>query len=223
MQSFKDWLLSQESSPTTRALNAPWAYPALYVGGNPFSNYYNPKMLGNYKKMIKRDKKKSKKKVRKPDKSIDGFVDELDFLKKDLNSLADKHKKDREQNKDQVIKKPVKAEVDDDLKKAAKEVVSNLSSSPGFYARRVHIDRLAGIERGAAPKKVSRDDARKVAKELGVDFAKVKFTPEAFRKGVEAELRRTNKPSQVDQKTKDQLDDDDLRPSLDNDRSDIGD
>ena len=99
MQSFKDWFLSRESSPTTRLLSEPWAYPALYVGGDPFADTNSPQTLRNYKKMIKRDTKKKhfggrKKKVARPNNAIDNFVREMELLKKDI-AMAGKRFKDR--------------------------------------------------------------------------------------------------------------------------------
>ncbi len=216
MISFKDWLLSQESSPTTRSLNAPWAYPALYVGGNPFADTNSPQTLKNYKKMIKRDtKKKRKKKDKKPDTSLDNFVKEIDLLKQDIDRLTVKKKKDQESSHEKP-KKPVKAEVNDDLVQTAKVVLSNLKSAPNYYSKRVQVDRLVG-SREPITKKVSRQDAIKVAKQLGIDFSKTKFTPEGFRKGVESEIHRQDLPSLVQR-----LGDADIRSSVDDDRMDRG-
>jgi hypothetical protein len=220
-------MLSHESSPATRAMNAPWAYPALYVGGNPFAHQYNPKMVDNYGKMIKRDTKKKpsrKKKVRKPDTSMDDFVREMELLKKDLAALADKKSQDRktDKSKDEKPKKPVKAEVNDDLMKAAKTVFSNLKSTPGYYIRRDHVDRLMGSEKQPTQKKVSRQDASKIAKEIGIDFEKVQFSPEAFRKGIEAELRSDDRPTVVS-RHQDNLGTDRVHDRVAGDRVDFGD
>lgn len=169
-------------------------------------------MINNYDKMIKRDKKKGRKKkvVRKPDNRMDDFVREMELLKKDLSALTDKKTKEKSskpqgQDKEQKIK----SEVDADLMQAAEKVLSNLSGSPSYYVRRDHVDRLAGLERPPIAKKVSRQDASKIAKELGIDFSKVKFSPDSFRKGIESEIRGDS--SLVDR-------DDDIFPGVADDR-----
>lgn len=194
MNSFKDWLLTLESSPTTRALSEPWAYPALYVGGDPFADTNSPQTLHNYKKMIHRDTKRKgrKKKVARPDHAIDGFVREMELLKKDLANLAAKKTSDRAKKQDKP-QKPVKQEVNDDLLKTARTVLGHLKSEPNYYSRRDHVDKLAGLSKEPMTKKLSRQDFQNVAQKLGIDFNTVRFTPEAFRKAIESELTSSNK------------------------------
>lgn len=187
LMSFKDFL---ESSPTTRALNAPWEYPALYVGGNPFAGTNGGNTAANYAGMVKRDSGRKRRRRRKPDRRIDDFVREMELLKKDLDSLSEKRKKDRsEKPKGKGHDKPKKkAKADpDDLMRAAMAVYSNMKVAPDFYLRRGRVDRLTGEE--PRTKKVSRQDAGEIARKLGIDFATSGFGPEAFRKGIEAEVR----------------------------------
>ncbi len=219
MVSFRDWLDQHESSPTTRALNTPWAYPALYVGGNPYKNYYNPKMISNYEDMIKRDTKKKKKKKHKhkktneahspsakkrhrapsPDRRIDNFAREADALKQVVQIAAQIHKKQKPTTTEPKPEaKPKRVSIDDDLKKVAKMALLHLKSAPEFYKRQERIDDLVGREKETLLKKVSRQDASQIARELGVDFGKTKFTPETFRRGIESELHRSSKPSLFD-------------------------
>lgn len=139
-------------------------------------------------------KKHSKKKVvPRPDHSIDGFVREMELLKKDLAALADK--KTRDQHGKSI--KPIKQEMNDDLMNAAKVVIDKLRDIPNYYSRRDYIDRLAGLERHPTLKKVSREDIKNVAKEFGIDFNTVKFTPEAFRKAIESELTQPSPSRKV--------------------------
>jgi hypothetical protein len=161
--------------------------------------------------MVKRDSQKKKKKTKKPNNTIDAFVREMELLKQDLAHLSEKKRKDQEKqaHQDQKPKssKPVKVEIDDDLKRVAKIVVSNLKQVPDYYTRLSKIDQLVGIDKNKNPlmKKVKRVDIKQIARDLGLDFDKVKFTPETFRRGVETELQRdtekvSNDKNQTDHK-----------------------
>jgi len=46
--------------------------------------------------------------------------------------------------------------------------------------------------------KIGKDDALRIADALGIDFDKVKFTVDAFRRGVEVELEHGTRDSKTD-------------------------
>jgi hypothetical protein len=197
MLSFHDWLMASESSPESRALNAPWAYPAQYVGGNPNSERTaSPRQLKNWKKMVHRDtKKKHKKKLdeavkkTRADHSFDSTVKEIELLKADLLKLSDK--KSKQAKLPDANNPPMKRSPGtEDLLNLAKMALSNLKSAPDYYNTRKQDRTVNGTPSPQSTGKVSRSDAERAARELGVNFRDSKFNQEAFRKAIEFEFNR---------------------------------
>lgn len=135
-----------------------------------------------------------KKKPRRPNKGLDGFIKEMDALKKDSDALAKKQKSERPETQ------PTKVG-DDELFHLGQIAYSNLKISPRYYSTRM--DDLGGDEALDNPKrKVTREESTRIAKRLGIDFKVVKFTPDAFRKGLEIEVARSHKPSNFEKSRK---------------------
>lgn len=144
----------------------------------------------HHKKKKRHEKDKSvideSKKGKKPIRGLDDFLDELMGLKGDL---ARSFEKKKVAGKLAPKSSPKATAAEGDLLKAAKLALSNLRTAPEFYSTR-KADYEAGGEDASASRKVSRSDAIRVAKELGVDFRDAKFTQEAFRRAVASEFGR---------------------------------
>lgn len=139
-------------------------------------------------------KPKRKKPARKPSQNIDGFIKEIDLLKKDLDALGKKRKDDT--GSQPPAQQPAQVG-DEELLRLAKIVLSNLKISPKYYS--VRMDDLGGEEAPGKPqRKVNREEAARIARQLGVDFKVSKFSQDAFRKALESEVSRSSKPSTFD-------------------------
>lgn len=131
---------------------------------------------------------KRKKAVKKPNRQIDDFVKELDLLKKDLDSLHKTRSKARSE---------IPKEVDDDeLLRLAKVAMSNLKITPKYYT--VRLSDIGGKETDGPKRKVSKEEARRVARTIGLEFSQVEFTPELFRRALESEVSRAQKDSRFE-------------------------
>ena len=124
---------------------------------------------------------KPKKKGKKPNSNIDGFIKEIDLLKKDLDALDKKKKQDQPEFEAPNI-------TDDELLSLGKIALSNLKISPKYYS-------LRNDETDQAQRKVSREEAAKIARKLEVDFKTSDFTQETFRKALQSEISRSHMKS----------------------------
>lgn len=77
---------------------------------------------------------------------------------------------------------------EEELLRLAKIALSNLSKSPDYYKTRQADLKVGGEQPNNG--KVTRDNALRSAKELGINFGDVEFDQEAFRRGIEAEFNR---------------------------------
>lgn len=129
---------------------------------------------------------KSRRRSRRPNNSIDPFLREIELLKKELETAA-KRKKE--------LSNPTKPQEtpEDQLEGIAKVVLSHLKISPRYYSSRID-----DFNDKPSPRmKVRRDEASKIARKLGIDFSKVDYTPEAFRRALEIEGGRSNGPTMI--------------------------
>jgi hypothetical protein len=126
------------------------------------------------------------KKKHRPDNRVDDFLDQLIGLAGDMDK-ASKTKPAPLPTKPTVKASPG----EEQLLSLAKVALANLRSSPDYYKTRA-ADLKAGGNPANNNGKVTRDDAIRAARELGVDFRNVEFDQETFRKGIEAEFNRTS-------------------------------
>lgn len=130
MINFKDWLLAQESSPHTRAVQAAsqGLLPMATVGSIHGGRTAPPGQLENIKKLLKKHKKKfgaskSKKKITNihMNKEVDNWLKEIDALKTTLakwNDASEKKAKedDKKAKEDSKKSKDAKNKEEKDLK-----------------------------------------------------------------------------------------------------------
>ena len=152
------------------------------------------------------ESRKPKPKLR-PNNAIDAFDKEVEAIKADLEKYRDKKKKEKTDGK--PVKPPDKskdtdsgaklpspgAKADEKLMRFARIAVANLRRSPTFYNSRSNQADLGnppGKKDSVAATSVSEDDARKLSKQVGIDFEQKdnKFTFKDFQRGVQFELSR---------------------------------
>lgn len=113
---------------------------------------------------------KKKKRAKKPNPALDGFIKEIELLKKDMESLDKKRKEEKP-------KKEKEGPIDQDLLHAGKIAYSNLKISSKFYSSRPKV----------GSRRVSRSEAMQIAQKIGVVFDG-RITPEIFRRALEVEI-----------------------------------
>ena len=126
---------------------------------------------------------RSGKRGQRPDSRVDDFLNQIVGLAGDLDKASERSKQRELPQKPTVRATPGEEE----LLRLAKVALSNLKSSPEYYKQRPELTQGGG---GASNGKVSRKDALRVAKELGVNFRDTEFNQEVFRKAIESEFNR---------------------------------
>lgn len=129
------------------------------------------------------------KKRHRPDNRVDDLLDQLVGLAGDMDKVS--------KSKPQLPTKPYEKSSpgEEQLVSLAKIALNNLQSNPDYYKKRM-ADLKAGGTQADNTGKITRNDAMRVARELGVDFQNTEFDQEAFRKGIEAEFNRKSAFSQ---------------------------
>lgn len=138
----------------------------------------------NWLRAAEHDKLNESKSKRRPDNRVDDFLDQLIGLAGDMDKAS------KAKPKDLPTKPSVKATPgEQQLLDLAKVVMANLRSSPDYYKTKA-ADLKAGGAQANNTGKVTRNDAIRAARELGIDFRNTEFDQEAFRKGIEMEFNR---------------------------------